>query len=245
MIASHDLDAVTVNPRGLMMSEPSFWKNKKVLITGHTGFKGSWLCKTLEKDGARITGYALPQAKGPSLFDICEPDVDSVFADIRDFERLSEAFKKSGPDVVFHMAAQPLVMDSYKNPHLTYDTNVMGTVNMLECVRNSDTVRSVINVTTDKVYLNRERREGYTEDEALDGYDPYSNSKSCSEIITSGYRNSFLGKKGVAVSTVRSGNVIGGGDFTKNRLLPDCALTAFMNKGHKPRVRDEAPFNGR
>ena len=216
-----------------------FYKNKKVLITGHTGFKGSWMCKLLIHAGAKVVGYALEPPTKPSLFDICGIDKDmvSVTGDIRDLEYLQKVFDKEKPEIVIHMAAQPIVRDSYKKPVYTYETNVMGTVNVLEAVRNCDSVRSVINVTTDKVYLNKEWAWGYRENEELNGYDPYSNSKSCSELVTSSYINSFFGGtsgimengRKIAISTCRAGNVIGGGDFANDRIIPDC-VRAIANK---------------
>lgn len=202
----------------------SFYRGRKVLITGHTGFKGSWMCKLLLHMGAVVTGYALEPPTSPSLFDICGLDgqMNSVIGDIRDLANLKRVFDEVRPEIVIHMAAQPIVRDSYKNPVYTYDVNVMGTVNVLECVRLSASVKSFVNVTTDKVYLNREWEWGYRENEELNGYDPYSNSKSCSELITSSYRNSFFSDGKAAVSTVRAGNVIGGGDFANDRIIPDC-----------------------
>ena len=212
----------------LGMNKLSFWNGKRIFITGHTGFKGSWLCKILEFAGADVIGYALEPTIEPNLFNICKPKVHSFTGDIRDFDTLYSSFISAKPEIVIHMAAQPLVLDSYENPMYTYDVNVMGTVNILECVRQSkDTPCCVLNVTTDKVYLNKEQPNGYSEDEQLNGYDPYSNSKSCSELVTSSYNNSFLKQAGIAVSTARSGNVIGGGDFSENRLIPDCARAAF------------------
>jgi CDP-glucose 4,6-dehydratase len=208
--------------------EVQFWRGKRVFVTGHTGFKGSWMCELLLALGANVSGYALKPPTEPSLYDICMLDskVDSHIGDIRDGGRLRNVFDSARPEIVFHMAAQPLVLDSYANPHYTYETNVMGTVNILECLRRSGTVRSFVNITTDKVYLNREIGESYNERDELNGYDPYSNSKSCSELVTSCYINSFLHGSGAAVSTARSGNVIGGGDFSANRLIPDCAKAA-------------------
>lgn len=210
----------------------SFYKDKRVFITGHTGFKGSWLCKILSNAGAEITGYSLKPYTEPSLFEIAdiENDIESIIGDIRDLNSLKKAFDKSNPEIVLHLAAQPIVRDSYKDPAYTYETNVMGTVNILECVRHSDSVKSFLNVTTDKVYLNREWHWGYREDEMLDGYDPYSNSKSCSELVTHSYKNSFFSGNRVAVSTARAGNVIGGGDFSNDRIIPDCVRAAKDNK---------------
>ena len=209
----------------------SFYKGKKVFVTGHTGFKGSWLCKMLSNAGAEVTGYSLNPPTSPSLYEIAEiaNDIHSVIGDIRDYEKLSAAFKEAQPEIVLHLAAQPIVRDSYKEPVYTYETNVMGTVNILECVRHSDTVKSFLNVTTDKVYLNKEWPWGYRENEELDGYDPYSNSKSCSELVTHSYKNSFFSDEKVAISTARAGNVIGGGDFANDRIVPDC-IRAAMKK---------------
>lgn len=209
----------------------SFYKNKSILITGHTGFKGSWLCKLLLNAGAKVTGYALNPPTTPSLFELCNlsSKMTSIIGDIRNLEKLKSVFDEVKPEIVIHMAAQPIVRDSYKDPVYTYDVNVMGTVNVLECIRLSDTVKSVINVTTDKVYHNKEWMWGYREDEELNGYDPYSNSKSCSELVTSSYKNSFFGDRDVAITTVRAGNVIGGGDFANDRIIPDC-IRAAQNK---------------
>lgn len=201
-----------------------FYNGKRILVTGHTGFKGSWMCKLLLGMGAEVTGYALEPPTNPSLFEVCglSRQVNSVIGDIRDLDKLKKVFEEVKPEIVIHMAAQPIVRDSYKNPVYTYDVNVMGTVNVLECVRMSDSVKSFVNVTTDKVYLNREWTWGYRENEELNGYDPYSNSKSCSELVTSSYKNSFFEGKKVAISTARAGNVIGGGDFANDRIIPDC-----------------------
>lgn len=210
----------------------SFYKGKKVLVTGHTGFKGTWLCKILVNFGAEVTGYSLPAPTYPSLYDISGIDnkIDSVIGDIRDYEKLSKIFAEVQPEIVLHLAAQPIVRDSYKAPRYTYETNVMGTVNILECVRNNDCVKSFLNVTTDKVYLNKEWAWGYRENEELDGFDPYSNSKSCSELVTHSYKNSFFTDGRVAVSTARAGNVIGGGDFANNRIIPDCVRAVISKK---------------
>ena len=216
-----------------MVSMLDFYKNKKIFITGHTGFKGSWLTKMLTMAGASITGYALaPADDEPSLYKIAklDADINSVIGDIRDFDALKKAFKETRPDIVIHMAAQPLVRDSYKLPRYTYETNVMGTVNILECVRMSDSVGSVLNVTTDKVYENIESNRGYKESDKLDGYDPYSNSKSCSELVTHSYKKSYFDDAGIPVSTARAGNVIGGGDFAKDRIIPDCVRAAIAKE---------------
>lgn len=209
-----------------------FYKNKKVFVTGHTGFKGAWLCKILSMAGADVTGYALEPPTEPSLFKLADmgQKIHSEIGDIRDLQSLQRAFDAAEPEIVLHLAAQPLVRESYKEPVFTYETNVMGTVNILECVRNSKSVRSFLNVTTDKVYLNKEWPWGYRENEELDGFDPYSNSKSCSELVTHAYRNSFFADSRVAVSTARAGNVIGGGDFAHDRIIPDCIRAAMEKK---------------
>ena len=200
------------------------YKGKRVLITGHTGFKGTWMVEVLKSVGADVTGYALEPPTDPSLFMLsrAEEGIQSVVGDIRDLEHLGRVFQEVQPEIVIHMAAQPIVRLSYREPVYTYETNVMGTVNVLEAIRNTSSVRSVINVTTDKVYKNREWEWGYRENEELGGYDPYSNSKACSELVTESYKNAFLSEAGVAVSTCRAGNVIGGGDFAADRIIPDC-----------------------
>ena len=210
------------------MFDFSFYKGKRVLITGHTGFKGVWLSRLLLTTGAEVTGYALEPSAAPALFDLCALSHErrSVTGDIRNLDALRNAFAQSRPEIVIHMAAQPIVRRSYQDPVYTYETNVMGTVNLLECVRHTDSVQSVVNVTTDKVYRNREWDWPYRECDELNGYDPYSNSKSCSELVTGCYIHSFLGEKNVAVSTVRAGNVIGGGDFSEDRIIPDCVRAA-------------------
>ena len=209
-----------------------FYKGKRVLITGHTGFKGSWLCKILTLAGAEVTGYSLEPPTNPSLFEITNisDEIKSIIGYIRDYEHLIAVFTEYKPEIVFHLAAQPIVRESYKNPVFTYETNVMGTVNVLECVRNSQSVKSVLNVTTDKVYKNNEWVYGYRETDELNGFDPYSNSKSCSELVTYSYKNSFFSDERVAVSTARAGNVIGGGDFAVDRILPDCVRAAEKNE---------------
>lgn len=215
-----------------------FWRGKNVFITGHTGFKGSWLSKMLTGFGANVTGYSLQPPRSPSLYDISQisKDIKDITGDIRDFDSLKKAFMSAKPEIVFHLAAQPIVRDSYRRPRYTYETNVMGTVNILECIRESDTVRSAINVTTDKVYRNKEWIWAYRENEELNGYDPYSNSKSCSELVTSSYINSFFRERQLAVSTARAGNVIGGGDFSPDRIIPDCVRSAAA--GQTIRVRN-------
>ena len=216
--------------------DQSFYRGKRVFVTGHTGFKGSWLCKMLVLMGARVTGYSLEPPTEPNLFTLCgmERRLHSVHGDVRDMAALKAAFDKASPQVVFHLAAQPIVRASYEDPLYTYGTNVMGTAHLLECVRlaalRGEAPLSVLNVTTDKVYLNREWCWGYREDEALDGYDPYSNSKSCSELVTHSYCRSFFQKMGVPVSTARAGNVIGGGDFARDRIIPDCVRAALEER---------------
>lgn len=210
-----------------------FYSGKRVLVTGHTGFKGSWLCRLLTGAGAEVTGYAL-EPESPSLFAEAHigDRMNSVIGDIRDREKLLSVFCETRPEIVFHLAAQPLVRESYKNPAYTYETNVMGTVNVLECIRQSvrlnESVKSFLNVTTDKVYLNREWEWGYRENEELNGYDPYSNSKSCSELVTETYKRCFLST--IGISTARAGNVIGGGDFAKDRIIPDCIRAAVNGR---------------
>lgn len=210
----------------------NFYKNKKVLITGHTGFKGSWLCRILINAGAKVTGYSLEPPTEPSLFKLAkiENDINHIIGDIRDLDHLTKVFDEVQPEIVLHLAAQPIVRESYKNPVGTYETNVMGTVNICECVRTHECIRSFLNVTTDKVYKNNEWAWGYRENEPLDGYDPYSNSKSCSELVTHSYINSFYDIDRVRVSTARAGNVIGGGDFAVDRIIPDCVRAASSNE---------------
>ena len=212
------------------MNDLTFFQNKKVLVTGHTGFKGSYLTKILLMAGAKVLGYALPPETDPALFEIAKlgemPGLRSVTGDVRDLNHLQEVFTEFQPEIVFHLAAQPIVRTSYREPVRTYETNVMGTVNVLECVRNTPSVRVVVNVTTDKVYDNLEVLRPYSEEDRLDGYDPYSNSKSCSELVTHAYKRSFLNAQGVAVSTARAGNVIGGGDYSPDRILPDAVRAA-------------------
>lgn len=210
----------------------SFYNGKKVLITGHTGFKGTWLCRLLLDAGAEVTGYSLEPPTEPSIFNLTdmENQMHSVIGDIRDLDKLMEVFRETEPEIVLHLAAQPIVRESYKNPVYTYETNVMGTVNILECVRQTETVKSFLNVTTDKVYHNREWEWGYRENDPLDGFDPYSNSKSCSELVTHSYKNSFFGDRDTRISTARAGNVIGGGDFAADRIIPDCIRAAMEGK---------------
>ena len=211
-----------------------FYCGKRVFVTGHTGVKGSWLCRILIDAGAEVTGYSLEPPTQPNLFSQADLGaMQSIRGDVRDFAAMKKAFDASRPEIVLHLAAQPIVRESYRDPVGTYATNVMGTVHLLECVRQCESVRSVLNVTTDKVYHNNEWAWGYRENDPLDGYDPYSNSKSCSELVTHSYQNSFFAERHVAVSTARAGNVIGGGDYAADRILPDCICAA---RGGKPVV---------
>jgi CDP-glucose 4,6-dehydratase len=208
------------------MFDLTWYKDRRVFVTGHTGFKGSWLSSILLKLGAQVYGYALQPPTRPSLYSLLKLDkqIVATTADIRNTDALSKAVKDARPDVIIHMAAQPLVRESYKNPRYTYEVNVMGTVNILESLRFMPATSSFLNVTTDKVYLNDEKpQHRFKEDEPLDGYDPYSNSKSCSELITHSYRKSFFAGEppSCAISTARAGNVIGGGDFSAERLVPE------------------------
>lgn len=214
---------------GMTLAE--FYKNKTVYITGHTGFKGSWLSKVLIGFGAKVVGYSLKPNTIPNLFDLLqlERDMVSIIGDVRDYDKLKTEIEKYNPDIIFHLAAQPLVRESYDDPKYTYETNIMGTVNLLEIIRHSEYCKSFINVTTDKVYKNNEWHWGYRENEPLDGYDPYSNSKSCSDLITQSYMRSFFSNKDIGISIMRAGNVIGGGDFSKDRIIPDC-IRAALNK---------------
>ena len=222
-----------------MIFHPDFYKKKSVLVTGHTGFKGIWLCKMLELLGARVTGFSLPSPtpEGEKVFrrSGTQAGMTSVIGDVRDFAALKQAFDEAKPEIVFHLAAQPIVLESYRDPAGTYSTNVMGTVNILECIRQTDCVKSFVNVTTDKVYENKEWAWGYRENEPLDGFDPYSNSKSCSELVTHSYQKSFFADGRVAISTARAGNVIGGGDFSPGRIIPDCIRAAFAGETIKVR----------
>ncbi|MCD6298466.1 MAG: CDP-glucose 4,6-dehydratase [Deltaproteobacteria bacterium] len=211
------------------MIDKKFWNNKKVFITGHTGFKGVWISLWLDLLGAKVTGYALGPPTEPNLFDLCnlQKYIYSVNGNILDHKSLTDALLEAKPEIVIHMAAQAIVQESYENPVATYYVNVLGTVNLLEAVRSCKSVKTVINVTTDKCYENKERECGYKENDPLGGFDPYSGSKACSEIVTSSYRDSFFNPKeydrhGVSTATVRSGNVIGGGDWARDRLIPDC-----------------------
>ena len=214
----------------------SFWKNKKVLITGHTGFKGSWLSLWLQNAGADLAGFALPPPTSPSLFELAEvgKGMCSLIGDVRNLEQVESAIRSYRPEIVFHLAAQSLVRQSYANPVETYATNVMGTVNLLDAVRRTEGTRVVVNITSDKCYENREWVWGYREDEPMGGHDPYSNSKGCAELVTASFRNSFFppseyARHRVALASVRAGNVIGGGDWAVDRLIPDI-MRAIMEK---------------
>ncbi|MEY8313084.1 CDP-glucose 4,6-dehydratase [Oscillospiraceae bacterium 42-9] len=211
----------------------NFYKGKRVFITGHTGFKGAWLSRILVNAGADVTGYSLEPPTEPNLFTIAglSENITSVLGDIRDRDKLMQVFYDAQPEIVFHLAAQPIVRCSYLEPAYTYETNVMGTVNILECVRTLQVpVKSAVIITTDKVYENKNWAWGYRENDPLDGYDPYSNSKSCAELVVHSYVNSFAAQRGLPVSTVRAGNVIGGGDFASERIIPDCVRAAQAGK---------------
>ena len=215
---------------GLSLEE--FYKGRKVFVTGHTGFKGSWLCHLLLNLGAEVTGYATLPPTDPSIYELTglSDRIHSVIGDVRDGEKLKNAMREAEPEIVLHLAAQPIVRESYRNPVYTYETNVMGTVHVLEAVRAVESVRSFLNVTTDKVYQNNEWEWGYRETDPLDGYDPYSNSKSCSELVTHSYQKSFFTDGRCAISTARAGNVIGGGDFAADRIIPDCVRAALTGQ---------------
>ena len=212
-----------------------FYRGKKVLLTGHTGFKGTWLTKILLLAGADVLGYSRCSEKDPSLFALSgvEKEITHVKGDIRDYGKLLHVFQDLQPEIVFHLAAQPIVRASYLNPRETYETNVMGTVNVLECIRQTAGVRSAVIVTTDKVYRNDGAAKSFQEDDILDGFDPYSNSNSCAELVTATYKRSFSGLP--PISTARAGNVLGGGDFAKDRIIPDCVRA--MQKGEPVIVR--------
>jgi CDP-glucose 4,6-dehydratase len=211
--------------------EPEFWRGRRVFVSGHTGFKGSWLCLWLQSMGAQVHGYALAPPTHPSLFEVARvgAGMSSTIADVRDQVALQTALSACEPEIVIHMAAQPLVRSSYSDPVGTYATNVMGTVHLLEALRHTLSVKAAVNVTTDKCYENREWVWGYREDEPMGGYDPYSNSKGCSELVTSAYRRSFFQVGRPALASARAGNVVGGGDWAQDRLVPDI-LRAFEQK---------------
>ena len=222
-----------------------FYKGRKVFITGHTGFKGSWLSILLAWLGAEVYGYALKPHTNPSLYELVKVDklVSSTIGDVRDYNLLLKTLKKVRPEIIIHMAAQAIVKESYKNPRETYDVNVMGTVNLLDTVRQIDSVKAIVNVTTDKCYENKEWHWGYRENEPMGGYDPYSNSKGCSELVTSSFRSSFFNPKeykkhGVALASARAGNVIGGGDWAEDRLIPDFMRAIFQGK----KVKIRSPY---
>lgn len=221
---------------------PAFWQHKRVFLTGHTGFKGSWLAIWLQELGAQVTGYALEPNTTPSLFEVArvEQGMDSIIGDIRDGQQLTHAIKIAKSDILIHIAAQPLVRYSYDNPVETYATNVMGTVNLLEAVRQTPSIKAVVNVTTDKCYENKEWVWGYRENESMGGHDPYSSSKACAELVTAAYRSSYFNvsrysEHGVAVATARAGNVIGGGDWSEDRLIPD--ILRSIEAGKPARIR--------
>ncbi len=221
----------------------AFWQGKRILLTGHTGFKGSWLSLWLQSMGAEVIGYALTPSTNPSLFEVAKvgQGMTSIIGDIRDLPHLQKVFAEHQPEIVIHMAAQPLVRYSYIEPVETYSTNVMGTVNLLEAVRQTKNVKAVVNVTTDKCYENREWVWGYRESEAMGGYDPYSSSKGCSELVTAAYRNSYFHTEkylmhGVALASGRAGNVIGGGDWAEDRLIPD--MIRAITNGQSVSIRN-------
>jgi len=220
----------------------NIYKDKVVLVTGHTGFKGSWLSLWLKELGANVIGYALEPPTKPNHFKLLKLKITSIIDDIRDRKKLSDTFNKYKPDIVFHLAAQPIVRDSYSDPVYTFETNIMGTVNVFESCRKSLSVKAIINVTSDKCYENKEWLWGYRESDSMGGYDPYSASKGCSEILTSSYRNSFFnvddyGKKhNTLLASVRAGNVIGGGDWAQDRLIPD--IIRAVSKGKKSVIRN-------
>lgn len=210
----------------------SVYKNKKVLVTGHTGFKGSWLCLWLKELGAEVIGYSLEANTDPSLFKLLnlENDIISIIGDVRDEKYLNKIINDYKPEIIFHLAAQPLVRLSYDEPKLTYETNVIGTLNLFEAIRKSKSVKVVVNITTDKCYDNKEWVYGYRETDPMGGYDPYSSSKGCVELLTNSYRNSYFNNMNIALSSVRSGNVIGGGDWALDRLVPDIARNLSKNQ---------------
>lgn len=221
-----------VRPSRAMSMNWDFYRGKKVLLTGHTGFKGTWMSVCLVNHGAEVIGYSSCAKTEERLFDICgiQEQITHIKGDVRELDHLKAVFSAYQPEIVFHLAAQPIVRTSYDDPVGTYSTNVMGTVNVLECVRLNPCVRSFVNVTTDKVYENKEGERSYSENDPLDGFDPYSNSKSCSELVTHAYQRSFFAGEYPAISTARAGNVIGGGDFAKDRIIPDCVRAALQGE---------------
>lgn len=216
----------------------TFWKGKRVFLTGHTGFKGSWLSLWLEDMGALVKGYSLEPNTEPNLFEVANVSsgIESEFGDIRDYDKLKSTITFFSPDIILHLAAQPLVRDSYEDPLGTYETNVMGTANLLQASRDLPNLKSIVIVTTDKCYENREWEWGYRENEAMGGYDPYSSSKGCAELVTSAFRRSFFKSSNVAIASARAGNVIGGGDWSKDRLIPD--VLRSYNQGNKVVIRN-------
>ena len=220
------------------MSESNFWKDKKVFLTGHTGFKGGWLAAWLTKLGASLYGYSLPPNDDLSLHNAIrlKEMMDAEFGDIRNLQQLSASIKKHNPEIIFHLAAQPLVRQSYVDPVATFSTNVIGTVNLLEAARQTNAIRAVVNITTDKCYENREWHWGYRENEPMGGYDPYSASKGCAELVSSSYIRSFYNNSNIGLATARAGNVIGGGDWAEDRLIPD--LVRGFNGGAKTLIRN-------
>jgi CDP-glucose 4,6-dehydratase len=227
-----------------MVVNPGFWRGKRVFLTGHTGFKGSWLSLWLQSLGAQVVGYALDPPTNPSLYELADvgAGMTSIIGDIRDLEYLRALFIEHKPEIVIHMAAQSLVRYSYVEPVETYSTNVMGTVNLLEAVRSTESVKAVVNVTSDKCYENREWEWGYRENEAMGGYDPYSNSKGCAELVITAYRNSYFHPDkyqahGIALASARAGNVIGGGDWADDRLIPD--IMRAITQGAPVNIRNQ------
>lgn len=235
-LGSRTLEGLDVSPSAL--PSPTFWRGKRVLLTGHTGFKGGWLSLWLQSLGAQLRGIALQASTEPALFDVARVAecMDHQVADIRDFERLRQLVAEFRPDILIHMAAQPLVRLSYQEPMQTYATNVMGTVHVLEAARQAGTVRAIVNVTTDKCYDNKEWVWGYREGEALGGHDPYSSSKACAELVSQAFRSSFLQAQGIALATARAGNVIGGGDWSADRLVPD--ILRALEQGVPVQIRN-------
>jgi len=219
-----------------------FWNGKTVLITGHTGFKGSWLTLWLKKLGSRVIGFSKDIPTTPSLFELADVanGINSIQGDIRNFNQIQQVIKNTEPEIIFHMAAQSLVRTSYENPRETYETNVMGTINLLDAIRDSKKTRVVINVTSDKCYENKELDRPYIEEDPLGGYDPYSSSKACSELVSSAFRNSYFQENNhtISLSSVRAGNVIGGGDWAKDRLIPDFIQSLEDNRTLKIRNPD-------
>jgi CDP-glucose 4,6-dehydratase len=216
----------------------TFWKDKTVFVTGHTGFKGAWLCSWLSIRGAKVYGYSLPPTSSIDLYNLLfgVNELAGEFSEIRDFSALKSSLQQFSPEVIFHLAAQPLVRQSYRDPIDTFSTNIIGTVNLLEAVRGIESVKAIVNVTTDKCYKNNEWHWGYREVEPMGGHDPYSASKACSELITSSYISSYFGMSGIGLASARAGNVIGGGDWAEDRLIPD--LIRGLNSNTKVQIRN-------